>query len=143
MRNISSETALIRIETFERAPVYILRGVAIVLLLLGLFGTFVAFNGGWERRWTFGDDKAAWAILWSLLYYGFFCAGQWGCKAKGGEWMFGYFGCVIMSVVPNFLTYSPFIVEPLNLVLPSLFSYVIAVIFLIFADMLPEWVLLK
>lgn len=124
------------------------RMVALVLLLTSTLGTYVQFNGGWERIWVF-DERAGQAALYALLWQILFFLWQFSMiRVRAWRW---YIFALLASAVPSFMSYYdlayPWLVAYIGRYLPDGPDRVLTVVILLVAvvgnDMVPEQVLVK
>jgi hypothetical protein len=119
------------------AMIFILRTMAILLIIASTFGNYVTFMGGWAR-WLPADMGI---IGLSILYQLLCSVLQWGFKA-GRMWI-PYTLALVASAIPSFLTYNawagPYLVVQLGTVLAPVVLFAAT----IGADALPEWVLVE
>ncbi len=117
--------------------IFILRIIAILLIVASTFGNYVQFVGGWVSYWPIN-----WAIVaLAALYQGICCSFQWGFKAAG--WWLPYALALFASAIPSFLTYNalfgPYLTTQVGVAL-ALIGIGVAVLG---GDALPEWVLVE
>lgn len=117
------------------AMIFILRVIAIVLMVASTFGNYVQFVGGWAYYLPLN-----WPIIGAALLYQLICSLlQWGFKS-GRMWI-PYAISLVASAIPSFLTYNtwagPYLTSQLGIPLGA----AVLLIATIGADALPEWVL--
>lgn len=119
------------------AMIFVLRVMAIVLVVISTFGNYVQFIGGWDVYWPINMAVIGLAAFYQLIC----CLLQWGFKA--GRMWFPYVLALFASAIPSFLTYNalfgPYLTTQVGAVL-AMMGIGIAVIG---GDALPEWVLVE
>lgn len=119
------------------ATIFMLRVLALLLIVASTFGNYVQFMGGWERYWPVSAAvvglAAAYQVVCSLF--------QWGFKALG--WWLPYGIALIASAIPSFLTYNAWAGPELAVSIGPILAGVVILLCTIGADALPEWVLVK
>lgn len=131
-----TSTAVVPHGAVIRAMVFILRTIALILLVLSTFGNYVTFIGGWPQ-WS-------WSISWpmagaAVAYQALFSVIQWGAKAA--RWWLVYTVALLASAVPSFLTYYGWAGSYLTVQVGAIMAFIIIGLATIGADALPEWVL--
>lgn len=128
---------------------WLMRGGMLALFALSWFGTFVTFNGGWERRWTFdelGGAAAALALgVQILLSYA-----QWCFVNRYGWWSIPYQVVLWPSAGPSINTYQALVVPRIETVLarlpwlwPTIAAWIILIIVCVLFDTMLEKVAIK
>jgi hypothetical protein len=117
------------------AMIFILRIIALILMVASTFGNYVQFMGGWERYWPIDLVVVGLAVLYQII----FSLLQWGFKA--GEMWIPYFLALVASAIPSFLTYNAWTGPYLAVQIGPLLGYIVLLAATIGADALPEWVL--
>lgn len=122
------------------AMIWILRIIALILMVASTFGNYVQFMGGWPPEGkTLALDFAvagvafAYQIILSLL--------QWGFKA--GQMWIPYAIVLIASAIPSFLTYNALLGPYLATQVGDTLALLGIGIAMLGADALPEWVLVE
>lgn len=119
------------------AMIFILRVIALVLIVASTFGNYVQFMGGWAHylpvSWWVIGAAAVYQLICSLL--------QWGFKA--GKMWIPYVLALLASATPSFLTYNAWAGPYLAVQLGAWLGTVVLLIATIGADALPEWVLVE
>jgi hypothetical protein len=119
------------------AMIFILRVIAIILMVASTFGNYVQFMGGWARYWPVDGLIVAAAVVYQLI-----CSLlQWGFKA-GGMWI-PYTLSLLASAASSFLTYNAWAGPYLAVQVGPYLGIVVLLIATIGADALPEWVLVE
>lgn len=131
-------TAVVSQNGVIAAMIFILRIIALVLIVASTFGNYVQFVGGWpkpEETLPFDVLIVCIAMLYQLI-----CSLlQWGFKA-GGMWV-PYALALLASAAPSFLTYNAWAGPYLATQIGSFLGVALLLIATIGADALPEWVL--
>jgi small basic protein len=140
----SASPHLVKKSAVIRITITLLRILAILLLLASTFGNFVQFAGGWGHVGFPRDETAlksiALAAFLACVYQSIFSVLQWGFKAQ--RWWALYVVALLASVVPSFLTYNAWLGPQLAIQI-GLASHLVIFLTAIFADALPEWVLVE
>jgi hypothetical protein len=130
-------TALVSQGGVIGAMIFILRVIAIILMVASTFGNYVQFIGGWAHYLPIDP-----MIVLIALFYQLICSLlQWGFKA-GGMWV-PYVLALLASAAPSFLTYNAWAGPYLVAQLGPWIGTVVLLVATIGADALPEWVLVK
>lgn len=117
------------------AMIFILRVIALVLMVASTFGNYVQFMGGWEKYLPIDLTIIGLAFVYQLI-----CSLlQWGFKA-GGMWI-PYGLALIASAIPSFLTYNAWAGPYMTMQLGPILGSVVLFAATCGADALPEWVL--
>lgn len=119
------------------AMIFILRVIAVLLILASTFGNYVQFVGGWGGYWPLNWIIIGLAALYQLIC----CLLQWGFKAA--RWWLPYWIALIASAIPSFLTYNALVGPYLVTQLGSILAGAFILISVIGGDALPEWVLVE
>jgi hypothetical protein len=117
------------------AMIFILRVIALVLIVASTFGNYVQFMGGWGAYWPIN-----WTIIGLAALYQLICSLlQWGFKA-GKMWL-PYGLALLASAIPSFLTYNAWAGPYLSAQVGGVVAGLLILGATIGADALPEWVL--
>lgn len=120
-----------------RLTIFILRVIAVLLIVASTFGNYVQFVGGWEYWRPINWPAVAFAVTYQALCSVF----QWGFKAL--RWWVPYVIALIASAIPSFLTYNAWAGPYLSVLIGSILSAAATGIAVVGADALPEWVLIE
>jgi hypothetical protein len=119
------------------AMIFILRVIALVLIVASTFGNYVQFMGGWGAYWPIN-----WTIIGLAAMYQLICSLlQWGFKA-GKMWL-PYGLALLASAIPSFLTYNALFGPYLTTQVGAILTMIGIGIAVIGGDALPEWVLVE
>lgn len=120
------------------ATIWMLRIIALALLVASTFGNYVQFIGGWPAPGR--SMPFSWLVLGAAAGYQLICSlFQWGFKAQ--RWWLPYALALIASAIPSFLTYNSWAGPYLSAQLGSIIAGLLILGATIGADALPEWVL--
>lgn len=120
------------------ATIWMLRIVALALLIVSTFGNYVQFAGGWPEKGV--SLGFSWLVLGAAAGYQLICSlFQWGFKAL--RWWIPYLLALVASAIPSFLTYNAWAGPYLTAQLGSIIAGLLILAATIGADALPEWVL--
>jgi hypothetical protein len=119
------------------AMIFILRVIALVLIVASTFGNYVQFMGGWGAYWPIN-----WTIIGLAALYQLICSLlQWGFKA-GKMWL-PYGLALLASAIPSFLTYNALFGPYLATQVGAILTMIGIGIAVVGGDALPEWVLVE
>lgn len=119
------------------AMIFILRIMAVLLILMSTFGNYVLFAGGWERYLPIDIAVVGLAAFYQLIC----CLLQWGFKAA--RWWLPYGLALLASAIPSFLTYNALVGPYLMTQIGPILAGAFILISVIGGDALPEWVLVE
>lgn len=117
--------------------VFILRVMAILLVIASTIGNYVQFMGGWEKYLPIDFVVIGLAFVYQLI-----CSLlQWGFKANR-MWI-PYILALLASAIPSFLTYNALFGAYMAVQVGTVLAPIGIGIAVIGGDALPEWVLVE